>query len=221
MNSIIFSGCSLTWGEGLWRESPDCKNDQKGLKYQYDNRWSTKVANHFNRTPVVKAQNSGNNLSSIKFVKKEIDVKTDMVIFQTTQFIRAFVNSEFTKLEDSINYQIEELEKLVEEVEKLGTPVRFIHWMWPDISSYELTLLPENTVHKICSDIIRNRTIYILDRFNFNNMIDKSTFKKVGSDSNKYTLAAKFNCDDFHMNQEGHDVLANEIINYIEKNKLL
>jgi len=221
MNSIIFSGCSLTWGEGLWRESPNCKNDQIGLKYQYDNRWATKVAKHFNKEAVVKAHNGGNILSSIQFVKKEIDanswneLNTEMVIFQTTQFKR---------VTDSVSYQVEELEKLVEYVENLGIKIRFIHWMWPDITSFEIKFLSnslKNANEKLSSKIIRDRTIYILNRFNFDKMIDQSTYKVIGSDANKYTLAAKFNCKDFHMNQEGHDVLANEIINYIEKNKLL
>lgn len=219
MDSILFSGCSLTYGEGLWRETEDTHQNSINQKYLIENRWISKVSNHFNKNCVSKQWNGGNNISSIKYVMDEIDAMSwngnniKLLIFQTTQFGRHTMD---------INEQIVSIENMVTEIENKNIPVRFIHWMWPDVTESELKMVMNETNYdRLSSEIVRSRTIYILNSFNFNKMIDQGSYKKIGSDSNKYTLAAKFNCTDFHMNQEGHDVLANDIINYIEKNKLL
>ncbi len=239
MNSIIFSGCSFTYGEGLWRETGDTHQNSINQKYLIENRWITKVANHFNVKCISKQHNGGNHIWSIQFVMQEIDATTwngnypKLVLFQTTQFGRH---------EMDIDGQIEKLEEMVIKLESKNIPVRFIHWMWPDIDENEMKIwlnrnsnflgklnpsffidkkIPPYDGNKLCSKIIRDRTIYILDEFNFQKMVNHNDAHKIGTLSNKYTLAAKFQCGDYHMNQEGHDVLANEIINYIEKNKLL
>ena len=219
MDSILFSGCSLTYGEGLWRETGDTHQNSINQKYLVENRWITKVSNHFNKNCVSKQWNGGNNIGSIKYTMDEIDAMSwnnnniKLLIFQTTQFGRHSM---------SINEQVDAIENMVTNLENKNIPVRFIHWMWPDVTESELKLLSDSNIdNKLSSEIVRNRTIYILNNFNFNTMTDPGSYRNVGSNSNKYTLAAKFNCTDFHMNQEGHDVLANDIINYIEKNKLL
>ena len=219
MDSILFSGCSFTYGEGLWRETKDTHQNSINQKYLIENRWITKVSNHFNKNCISKQWNGGNNMGSIKYTMDEIDAMSwnenniKLLIFQTTQFGRHAM---------SINEQVDTIENMVINLENKNIPVRFIHWMWPDVTESELKLLSDNNIdNKLSSEIVRDRTIYILNNFNFDTMTDPGSYKKIGSNSNKYTLAAKFNCNDFHMNQEGHDVLANEIINYIEKNKLL
>jgi hypothetical protein len=218
MDSIIFAGCSFTYGEGLWRETGDTHQNSINQKYLVENRWLTKVANYFNVNAITKQHNGGNHIWSSQYVLQEIDASTwnntnpKLVIFQTTQFARH---------EMSINEQIEVLEEMVIQSENKNIPVRFIHWIWPDINQYEMDFIKVNNEDSLSSKIIRNRTIYILDDFNFQQMVDHTKAYKEGTLANKYTLAGKFKCGDFHMNQEGHNLLAKEIINYIEKNKLL
>lgn len=244
MDTIIFSGCSFTYGEGLWRETGDTHQNSINQKYLIENRWITKVANHFNIVPTSKGHNGGNHIWSMQFVMQEVDATTwngkypKLVLFQTTQFSRHEMN---------IDDQIQKLEEMVIDLESKNIPVRFIHWIWPDITEYEMDFYlknkknsnpfkylqnnksmgmhmhvePPEDGNKLSSKIIRDRTIYILDSFNFDKMVNHNDAHKEGTLANKYTLASKFKCGDFHMNQEGHDVLANEIINYIEKNKLL
>lgn len=239
MDSVIFAGCSFTYGEGLWRETGDTHQNSVNQKYLIENRWITKVANHFNIVSISKQHNGGNHIWSKQFVMEEVDAATwnethpKLVLFQTTQFGRH---------EMSIDEQIEKLEEMVIELESKNIPVRFIHWMWPDINEEEMKIwlnrktdflgklnpslfidkqFPPYDGNKLSSNIIRDRTIYILNEFNFQKMVNHTDAYKEGTLANKYTLAAKFKCGDFHMNQKGHDILANEIINYIEKNKLL
>lgn len=247
MDSILFSGCSYTYGEGLWRETGDTHQNSTNQKYLIENRWITKVSNHFNKQCISKQYNGGNNIGSIKYVMQEVDASTwnntniKLVIFQTTQFQRH---------EMGIDDQIVSIENMVTDLENKGIPVRFIHWVWVDITDEELEVyvnsthgflnklfknfpkkvnpsdnvqsaLPPYDGNKFSSKIVRDRTIYILNDFNFDKMVNYEEALIPRTLSNKYTLAGKFKCLDFHMNQEGHDVLANEIINYIEKNKLL
>lgn len=239
MDSVIFAGCSFTYGEGLWRETGDTHQNSVNQKYLVENRWTTKVVNHFNVIPICKKHNGGNHIWSLQFVMESVNesitnnTNPKLVIFQTTQFSRH---------EMEIDGQIEKLEEMVIELENKNIPVRFIHWMWPDINEDEINFwlnkkndflgkfnptifmdrkIPPFDGNKLCSKIIRDRTIYILDDFNFQKMVNHDDAHKKGTIANKYTLAGKFNCGDFHMNQEGHDLLAETIINYIEKNKLL
>jgi hypothetical protein len=239
MSNIIFAGCSFTYGEGLWRETGDTKQNSVNQKYLIDNRWITTVSNHFDITPITKEHNGGNHIWTMGYVLQEIDAITwngndpKLVIFQTTQFGRHTM---------SIDDQIQQLEKMVIEVEAKNIPIRFIHWIWPDLNDYEMQIwsnnknsfldkfspslfvdkkIPPYDGNKLSSKIIRDRTIYILNNFNFQKMVNHKDAHTKGTLANKYTLAGKFDCGDFHMNQEGHDVLANEIINYIENNKLL
>lgn len=212
MDSILFSGCSLTYGEGLWRETGDTHQNSINQKYLIENRWLSKVSNHFGKKPISKEYNGGNNIGCIKYVMDNIDDTTKLVIFQTTQFIRH--NS-------TINEQVEQIENMVIELENKNIPIRFIHWQWPGISEYEMSFINPKNENKLSSEIVRNRTIYILDDFNFHQLINNDKAHIAGTLANKYTLAGKLNCTDYHMNQEGHDLLAETIINYIEKHKLL
>lgn len=247
MDSILFSGCSYTYGEGLWRETGDTHQNSINQKYLIENRWITQVSNHFNKQCISKQYNGGNNIGSIKYVMEEIDATTwnnaniKLVIFQTTQFQRHGM---------SIDGQIANIENMVTDLENKGIPVRFIHWVWVDVTDEELEVyvnsthgflnklfknfpkkvnpsdnvqsaLPPYDGNKFSSKIVRDRTIYILNDFNFDKMVNYEEALIPRTLANKYTLAGKFKCLDFHMNKEGHDVLAKEIINYIEKNKLL
>ncbi len=243
-NYILFSGCSYTYGEGLWRETGDIEESIENQKYLLENRWITKVSNHFNINRLSNGYNGGTNIHSLNFAKKQIEESRKfkqnikLIIFQTTHFGRD---------KETIDEQILLLENFVKYVESKSINIRFIHWIWPDISEYEMKFYlndksnpnpfryiennksmgvgkhvePPEDGNRLCSKIIRDRTIYILNEFNFQPMVNHSDFDKKNSLPKKYTLAGKFKCKDYHMNQEGHDVLANEIINYIEQNKLL
>jgi hypothetical protein len=111
MKSIIFGGCSFTWGEGLYYYS-DFNNlivQNEGqfdhqfltdahLRYKDTLRFPRLVANHFNTIEIVKSTNGGSDLSTIEFVNQvlgegENNVKytineIDYIIFQTSQIVR-------------------------------------------------------------------------------------------------------------------------------------
>ena len=173
---------------------------------------------------------------------------TELVIFQTTQFVR---------YPQYVDYQVERIEEFVLETEKKGIPVRFMHWMWTDITDEEMKIflgnkkydadanrlkfppggknaqnnlsevpkvkfqLPPYDGNLLTSKIVRDRTIYILDKFNFSEIVEWQP--PSGSDLNKqYTIAGKFgvpktaSAADTHFNMEGHNLIANEVIKHLE-----
>jgi hypothetical protein len=264
MKNIIFGGCSMTWGQSLWYEGnfPNDNHPRDGFfyepkickecyEYMFENRWPRQVAKHFFKEEKVNALNGGNNMSIKEFIKDSIDENTELIIFQTTQFIRY---PEYT------DYQIERIEDFVLDMEARGIPVRFIHWQWVDITDEEMKIflgdknydeqanrlnfpvagrskenmdkpvppsgkfrLPPYDGNKLTSQIVRDRTIYILNKFNFSEIVEWH-YKKDGSDLNKkYTIAGKFGipetstAPDTHFNKEGHELIANEIIKHLEK----
>lgn len=258
MENIVFGGCSMMWGQSLWYHGnfendnhprdgmyygnmvcPECK------KYSEDNRFATQVAKYFGLKPKVKAINGGSNLESIEYCKKAIDKDTKLVIIQTTQFVRNNIK---------IDEQIEKFEEFVLETEEKNIPVRFIHWVWPNVTEEELKivkqkrknpfnkriLIPsfESTIrkdgfdsvippidsNKLASKIIKDRTIFILNKFNFFDIIEWDYSKNGNELNRKYTIAGKFGISkipDTHLNLDGHNLFAKEIINYIENKKLL
>ncbi len=262
MKNIVFGGCSLTWGQSLWYEGhfPKDNHPRDGFfyepkickecyQYMFENRWPRQVAKHFNKEEKVNGINGGNNMSIKDFIQKSIDKNTELVIFQTTQF---------TRYPQYVDYQIERIEEFVIETEMRGTPVRFIHWMWTDITDEEMKIflgnkqydadanrlkfppggfnaennkkevpqpkfqLPPYDGNLLTSKIVRDRTIYILGKFNFSEIAE--WHYPNGNDLNKkYTIAGTFgipetaSAPDTHFNLEGHNMIANEIINHLEK----
>jgi hypothetical protein len=262
MKNIVFGGCSLTWGQSLWYEGnfPNDKHPRDGFfyepeickecyEYMFEYRWPRQISKYFNKEEKVNALNGGNNMGIKTFIKQSIDENTLLVVFQTTQF---------TRYPQYVDYQVERIEEFVLETEKKGIPVRFIHWMWPDITDEEMKIFLDNKKYDVdanrlkfppggksaennkvevpkikfqlppydgnllTSKIVRDRTIYILDKFNFSDIVEWD-YGKNGNDLNKkYTIAGKFGVDnakapDTHFNMEGHNLIANEVIKHLEK----
>ena len=262
MKNIVFGGCSLTWGQSLWYEGnfPNDTHPRDGFfyepqickecyEYMFEHRWPRQVSKHFNKKEKVNALNGGNNMGIKAFIQNSINEDTELVIFQTTQFVR---------YPQYVDYQVKRIEEFVLKTEEKGIPVRFIHWMWPDITDEEMKIflgnkkydvdanrlkfppggksaennkaevpkvqfqLPPYDGNLLTSKIVRDRTIYILDKFNFSEIVEwhypnGTDFQK------KYTIAGKFgvpetaSAPDTHFNMEGHNLITNEVIKHLEK----
>ena len=261
MKDIIFAGCSYTWGQSLWYEAnfPNDNHPRDGFfygnkvceecyEYIVENRFANQVAKYFKKNALVAATNGGDLIQSINFVKNKISEntfngrKTELVIFQTTQF---------TRYDSLIDYQIEMLENLVLDLEKQNVPIRFVHWIWPDLTQNEIDLyisgvntnwgklaprfsknkipvikdaMPPGDSNKLASEIIRSRTIKLNGNFNFQYITEIGMATK-RNDYNKikdYTIYGKFGmpkdavAPDTHFSQEGHNFIAQEIIKHLE-----
>lgn len=80
MKGILFAGDSYTWGEGLhlYSDLPDIVYEEHGFDiYNYTpahknwieaNRFSRRVANHFNTFDLVRFENGGNNTDIFNFI---------------------------------------------------------------------------------------------------------------------------------------------------------
>jgi hypothetical protein len=243
MGNIVFAGCSYTWGQSLWYHG-NFENDihpkdgmfygdmicPECMDYMIENRFATQVAKHFGKEARVRAKNGGSNQSILHFCNEAIDKNTELIIIQTTHFLR-------DKL--SVTEQIEAYEKFVEKMESKDIPVRFIHWMCIDLEHEEYELIKndnwfdgyfrENRVH---SQIIKDRTILLDGDFNFWKWTELGAAiryysKEKYSEIEKRTIVGYFghpetaNHRDSHFSIYGHNVVAESIINYIKENKLL
>lgn len=263
MKNIVFGGCSLTWGQSLWYEGyfPNDNHPRDGFfyepkickecyEYMFEHRWPRQVAKHFAKEEKINAINGGNNMSIKAFIQNSINEDTELVIFQTTQFVR---------YPQYIDYQVEKIEEFVEKTESMGIPVRFIHWLWTDITEEEMKIflgnkkydahanrlkfppggknaqnglnevpkvefqLPPYDGNKLTSKIVRDRTIPILGKFNFSDIVEWDYYRNGSELNKKYTIAGKFgipedaSAADTHFNLEGHNMMASEVIKHLEK----
>ena len=90
---IIFSGCSFTWGQGLWMyydkdikipmsieytggkdnmdvEWKSTRVPEEAYELHKTLGWPTKVAEYLNGTPIIKRYNGGNDEESIRFINE-------------------------------------------------------------------------------------------------------------------------------------------------------
>ena len=88
---IIFTGCSFTWGQGLWmyydkdikipmsieytggldnmdKEWKSIRVPEEAYELHKTLGWPTKVAEYLNGTPIIKRYNGGNDDESIRFI---------------------------------------------------------------------------------------------------------------------------------------------------------
>ena len=99
MKGIIFSGCSFTWGQGLYYysglptlvEPPPNTYDSTlitpaHLRYMQTLRYPRLVANHFNTFEVVSKQNGGSEESSMNFIKAAFGLKEGFSHFTEDAF---------------------------------------------------------------------------------------------------------------------------------------
>ena len=114
---FIFTGCSFTWGQGLWSYCPTklkvpMVNDYlagAGIPepadiFRTENRWATQVAHKFYAREIIKRHNGGTDEESIRFINEVknnnvnrhslltenvIWERVHYVIFQTTQAYRS------------------------------------------------------------------------------------------------------------------------------------
>jgi len=169
IRKILFTGCSFTWGQSLFyhgnfeddihpRDSQYYVNKILPHHYQYqvDNRFATQVADYFGRKPIVNARNGGDNWNiALQSVGDEM---TDFVIVQTTAYNRSMESQG-----KSVKEQLQKFEEIIDNNEKNNIPVRFIHY--GDLEEKEV---PKK---------ILDRTIYILGKYSFWEMIFKGTRK--------------------------------------------
>ena len=244
MGNIVFGGCSYTWGQSLWYHA-NFQNDnhpKDGMfyenmvcpeceQYMIENRFATQVANHFGKESKVKAKNGGSNMEALKFCEESVDNNTELIIIQTTHLGRDFG---FT-----INQQIEAFENFVLKMESKNIPVRFIHWMFIDMTLEEYELVKDDKwfggyfrENRFYSKIIRDRTILLDGDFNFWKWTELGSAgryykKEKFLEIEKRTIVGFFGHPetakyrDSHFSIFGHNVVANSIINYIKENKLL
>lgn len=106
INKILFSGCSFTWGQGLWyyfdtneyipntyeylhnvKEIP-----KSALDFKNKNNYAGLVSKHFNSEYEMKSWNGGTDDESIRFIENKVfneNTKFDWLVFQTTQIYRS------------------------------------------------------------------------------------------------------------------------------------
>ena len=210
ISTMIFAGCSYTWGQSLhlYGEFNDDRHPQDGFyyeesllphHYQYnvDNRFATKVSDYFGRKPIVCARNGNSNPLMIDWIygKLKENPNTDCIIVQTTSFARGY-----NQLGDD-NKQIQAFNELIKFVEERDILIRFIHMdLGGEHGGIEL------------SDEIKSRTILYDGKLHFfHTMLVKNgsrDYRVVGAD---------FGTSDTHFNLVGHQYLTKIIIEELEK----
>ena len=219
--NIIFSGCSFTWGQGLYycnKSFTDLKLPPKGVydhsdkefpskehkKFMEKNRFASLVSNHFDCIPVVRKNNGGSNTQIHRFVMDKLDSNTSFVIVQTTSFGRS--ESEPGGGNESVNQQINGLLKCLDVCESANIPIGFIHFDW------ESSLINDIPIK------ILEKTIKIKNKLSFYDTItDDDSDLIVGSDwKDEFPKSELGLYYDGHFNLKGHKFIAKQIINYIE-----
>ena len=111
IQNILFSGCSFTWGQGLWYYSnvdeyiPNTYEylhnvkeiPKSALDFKNKNNYAGLVSKHFNCDYEMKSWNGGTDDESIRFIENKVfkeNKKYDWLILQTTQIYRSPFYSE-------------------------------------------------------------------------------------------------------------------------------
>lgn len=205
-DNIIFGGCSFTWGQGLYYSNPNFKDlpiqvdgvydhsdtsfpSPEHLKYMEENRFATQVSKHFNVLPIVDKVNGGGNYTIYEFVKKQINNKTKAVVIQTTSFGRTGEGDGGRG--ETIEQQIQEFAGLAHGmIDGYKIPIVFFHFDWC-VGPVPL--------------VIAERTI---KPFSLN-------FSFIDDVKNNLTITV--GPKDQHFNLNGHNIVSNKIINYLNQ----
>jgi len=218
---VLGFGCSYTWGEGLYFYS-DLDGlpfkefhefDSQELRYSHHcfrrkHTYTNKVAEHYNTWGVTNGGNGGDNIFSFQqrytsiFNDNENSAKIDdfkLIIFQFTMINRN-TNYSMSEQLELINHHLEKLEQ---------NGIKCVTIVWP----YDITE-SDSLYWKLFKDrhvpIRYNETIY--DNFEDiikipnNDITVCNDFKDKG-----------FQKNDEHLNIKGHTMLANSIIEKLEK----
>jgi len=222
IKSMLFAGCSFTWGQSLhyYGEFPDDEHPRDGMfyedrvrvhHYQYnvDNRFATSVASYFGKKPVVAANNGGDNYNSIKWMRKLLDGgdighnqkvvavdDIDCIIFQTTSFGRAWHSHDVDE-----NQQIVMIDEFIDYVESMGIMIRFIHFDWEEWT------MPQT---------VKDRTIKFDDKWSWYHIVHQSGMNMENptpKDFDDRIVAHNFpKTGDSHFNLKGHQYLHDIIV---------
>jgi hypothetical protein len=143
MKGIIFSGCSFTWGQGLYFYSnlPKLVKPINGswdatwvtpaqLKFKNIIRYPRLVANRLNTFEVVKTNNGGSNAESLSFISdlfKSEDYQYDdisCIVFQLTDVTRDNFSYDLVKKQLSINVKRTDVYNVLQHYHNIDTEIK-------------------------------------------------------------------------------------------------
>lgn len=225
---ILFGGDSFTWGQGLeWelliskgytREQinkiipPKYANERLPIElmdYREKNRWPRLVAEHFDTNyDLLRQGNGGSNgnlyhaLQNNNFHHRMFLENLDLLVLQLTHAGRDKHFKTLEEIESVFNDEITHLMNIVSEFEKQNPHINVVIMAW----------LPEHG--EVLTKYFNEK--YLI-KFNINNNIHYG-FEDWMKD---YTISYKYHIDDYHFNLEGNKIVAENVINHIEKYNLL
>ena len=223
---VLGLGDSYTWGEGLYFYSDldnlpfsenHCFEDSEVTSamrlYKDRHKYLALVANYLDTWFWNDEGNGGSQYSQIDYVRNHLTRKDGfnysdfkLVIFQFTQFQRDIEKYHKTDIDLALQYQIEDVDKLLKEFESLGIPTITISWC-RFISEHPLY---QKLFEKRHTDITYNGESYSsfapLVWNDYHGLTVKSDFAEKGLQKN-----------DEHFNKKGNRVIADSIISKIEK----
>lgn len=222
---ILFLGDSFTWGQGLeWEYLIDEKNisiseinkiippkyncEQLPIKLQdirESKRWPRLVAEHFDiNYDIGRVGNGGGDSNSI-FILRNLEQliytkHMDLVVFQFSMTSRDIPNGFFGDI-------------FKERVDEFNEIYKFIRTKYPNIQIVTVSWLPEiGELMEMYFD--ESISIKIIDGNNIYNSFEPLL--------ERYSLSSKYSgLNDSHFSSEGNLVIANSVINHLEKYKII
>jgi len=226
---ILFSGDSFTWGQGLewdvllksdnWDIDkinnklipPKHANENLPLylnEYREKNRWAHKVAEHFDYGyDLLRCGNGGSNYDNYFQIKNlnhiVIPENVNLIVHQFTHSGRGVT----PHLDNSKSGDL-----FRDDLLKFKEVVYFTKKKYPWIKWITLSWLHETGV--LCKEMLGDE--YVVQHDDWDNKVGFENW------SEKYNLAATYSgLRDYHLNQEGNDILAESVINHIEKYNII
>jgi len=227
---IIFLGDSYTWGQGLqipyWLEQGktideiDTLNPSTGYPAEtYDyfaderrkkNHFPNIVAKYFNKSYATKFGNGGSNediFSILQNLNRHMYLDgIDFFVIQFTEILRGISDKKFMEYSNTGISPEEATQEVIKDlVDRINKKIHGFDKEW-----YGLSWKKE--IGNFLSENYKQNFIPVL--------YDNKEFVSFDSIENNYTetrLIHKYGVRDGHFNERGHQVLANSIINKIEK----
>lgn len=226
---ILFGGDSFTWGQGLewdvllksdnWDINkindklipPKYANENLPLylnEYREKNRWARTVSKHFDYGyDLFRCGNGGGNYDVYFQIENleniVIPENVNLIVQQFTCSSRGAPEDwEFSKTGSPVSDDILEFKRVVDSTKK-NYP--WINW---------ITISWLHETGELCKEVLGDK--YVVQHSDWD--------KKVGIEewSKRYNFSSQYEgLQDYHLNQEGNDILAEIVINHIEKYNLL
>jgi hypothetical protein len=250
---MIFAGCSFTYGHGLWhytKEEGLPNNDTviyyhefpESLFFMEDNRFPRLVSNYFNSREVLKPTTSGNDETSLEFIRQLLSIgpisntwtderinydEVSHLIFQTSYLDRCalYEDGEKMKIYDSkTNWK--DGGKIIKDVEYFWNELKhfyynkikemFIFLEEKNIKCYMLAITDDYWDLIQEDEYIKKRFIKLeYDGKSFNNYLDLFEYDKklmIVNDIDNFDYPPK----DFHPTLKCHKVVTDSIIKKLE-----